>query len=75
MWLKKNCARSPRSKRCLAKYVFPHWAVRDFVSIRRSDVATLLDFIEDDHGSRQADLVLGILRSIANWFATRNDDY
>jgi len=62
-------------ERCLAKYVYPHWADRDFVGIKRSDVTELLDYIEDEHGSRQADVVLGIVRSIANWFTTRNNDY
>ena len=47
-------------------------ALRD---IRRSDVAALLDEIEDDHGARQADYVLAITRQIANWYATRHDDY
>ncbi|MGB6807854.1 MAG: integrase arm-type DNA-binding domain-containing protein [Pseudolabrys sp.] len=79
-WIKRHVAESklrtqPEIERCLSKYVFPHWAERDFIGIRRSDVATLLDYIEDHHGSRQADLVLGILRSIANWYATRHDDY
>jgi integrase len=61
-------------KRCLEKYVYPHWADRDFVS-KRSDVAALLDHIEDANGARQADLVLAHLRSIATWFSQRDDDY
>jgi integrase len=43
--------------------------------IRKSDVAALLDEVEDDHGARQADYVLAIVRGIMNWFATRHDDY
>jgi integrase len=62
-------------ERCLVKYVYPRWAAKQFTSIRRSDITALLDHIEDAHGSRQADLVLGIVRSIANWYATRHDDY
>ena len=62
-------------ERCLAKYVYPAWAGRDFMSIRRGDVAKLLDAIQDNHGPRQADCVLTIVRSIANWFASRHDDY
>jgi integrase len=38
-------------------------------------VAALLDEIEDDHGARQADIVLSIFRSAANWYAARHDDY
>jgi integrase len=61
--------------RCLTKYIFPHWAARGFAGLRRSDVAALLDVIEDKHGPRQADVCLTIIRAIANWFATRNDGY
>src|SRR5262249_19521398 len=43
--------------------------------IRRSDVAALLDEVEDDHGARQADYVLAIVRGVMNWYATRHDDY
>jgi len=79
-WLKRHVVakrlRSEREiRRVLAKYVFPQWAERDFISIKRSDVAALLDQVEDKHGSRQADIVLANLRSIANWFASRDDDY
>ena len=59
----------------LEKYVFPHWGTRDFTSLRRSDIAALLDHLEDHHGARQADYVLAIIRQIANWYSTRNDDF
>jgi integrase len=62
-------------KRCLERYVYPEWADRDFISIRRSDITSLLDHIEDHHGSRMADIVLGKVRNIASWFAGRNDNY
>jgi len=62
-------------ERCLSKYVMPHWHNRPFVEIKRSDVAKLLDHIEDEHGARQANAVLTVIRSIANWFGTRSDDY
>jgi integrase len=61
--------------RCLNRYVLPHWGNRPFVEIKRSDVAKLLDHIEDNHGARQADAVLTVVRSICAWFATRSDDY
>ena len=61
--------------RCLNKYVYPHWADRDFVSIKRSDITKLLDHIEDNHGSPQAGAVLATIRGITNWYATRVDDY
>jgi integrase len=62
-------------RRCLERYVYPKWADRDFISIRRSDITSLLDHIEDHHGTRMADVVLGKVRNIASWFASRNDDY
>jgi integrase len=79
-WIKrhveKNKLRTRREiERCLAKYVFPHWGNRPFTGMRRSDVSALLDYVEDNHGAPQADKVLKVVRSIGNWYATRNDDY
>jgi integrase len=79
-WIKRHVAsKKLRSQfeieRVLKKYVFPFWKDRDFISIKRSDVASLLDHIEDNHGARQADAVLAVIRNIANWFASRDDNY
>jgi integrase len=62
-------------KRCIAKYIEPTWGPRQFRDIKRSDVTKLLDRIEDDHGSAQADLCLSYIRALMNWHASRNDDY
>ena len=51
------------------------WDGKEFGTIRRSDVTALMDGIEDQRGARQADAVLAILRGIANWHATRHDNY
>jgi len=61
--------------RLLRVHVLKRWANRPFLDIRRSDVAALLDHVEDNFGARQADLVLTVIRSIMNWHATRHDDY
>jgi integrase len=61
--------------RLLNTHIYPHWANRTFREIRRSDVADLLDKIEDNSGPRQADVCLAIIRKMMNWYATRNDDY
>ncbi len=61
--------------RILNKHVYPVFQDRDFESIKRSDVTRLLDTVEDGSGPRQADSVLGVLRSIMNWHAARTDDY
>jgi integrase len=71
----KKLVSQPEIERCLKKYVYPHWGKREFVGIRRTDVAALLDGIVDDHGKRQADMVLAITRKISNWYATRDDKY
>jgi integrase len=62
-------------RRCLNKYVLPRWGAIPFRSIRRGDTAKLLDFIEDNHGPRQADAVFTVLNTICNWFAARDDDF
>jgi integrase len=79
-WLRrhvdKNKLRTANEiKRVLGRYVLPYWADRNFVELRRSDVAALLDAIEDKHGPSQADAALAILRSIAGWVQSRDDDY
>jgi integrase len=79
-WLKRHVqAKRLRSEaevtRLLKAHVYPAWKDRGFLDIRRSDVAALLDEVEDDHGARQADYVLAIVRGVMNWFATRHDDY
>jgi integrase len=79
-WLKRHIAKEKlRSQaeieRCLKIYILPHLGDRSFTSIRRSDITALLDYVEDHHGSRMADVVLGVVRRIANWYATRHDDY
>jgi len=79
-WLKRHVgAKGLRSEgevtRLLRAHVFAAWKGRAFLGIRRSDVAALLDEVEDDHGARQADYVLAIVRGVMNWYATRHDDY
>ena len=62
-------------ERCLKKYVLPHWMDRSFEDIRRDDVTDLLDFIEDRHGSTQADRVLAILSKLMSWHQARVGTY
>jgi integrase len=72
---KKGLRSEGEVTRLLKAHVYPVWGKRDFLEIRRSEVTALLDEVEDDHGARQADYVLAIVRSIMNFYATRNDDY
>src|SRR5262245_15891022 len=59
----------------LKKHVYPFWGKRDFASLRRSDVAELLDHVEDNSGPHQADYVLAIVRSICNFQIKRDETY
>jgi integrase len=71
-----NALRSGREiTRLLNVHVLPVWKDWEFTAVRRSDVAALLDHVEDNHSPRQADYVLNVVRSIMNWYATRHDDY
>ena len=79
-WLKrhveaKGLITGKERKRYLTKHILPEWAGRDFTSIKRSDIAKLLDKIEDKAGPTSADFALGVIRSICNFYASRNDDY
>jgi integrase len=62
-------------RRVVDRYILPYWADRNFVELRRSDIAALLDVIEDKHGARRADVVLSTLRSVAGWVQSRDDSY
>jgi integrase len=62
-------------RRQLDSYILPAWKGRDFATIKKSDVARLLDGIEDGHGATQADRVLATVRGIMRWQAARDDDY
>jgi integrase len=74
--VEKNGLRSAAEiNRLLDAHVLPAWGERPFASIRKSDIATLLDRIEDNHGARAADYTLGIIRSAMNWYAARSDDF
>jgi hypothetical protein len=75
-YLEPNALRSAREiNRLLDTHVLPAWKDRPFTAIRRSDVAALLDKVEDAHGARCADYCLNVARSIMNWYAARRDDY
>ena len=43
--------------------------------VRRGDVAGLLDRVQEKSGARSADYILAIISKMANWYATRNENY
>jgi len=79
-WLKRHCEAkglisAHKLRRNLENHVLPLWGSRDFTSIKRSEIAALLDKIEDGSGPVAADKVLALLSGISNWYARRHDDY
>jgi integrase len=80
LWLERHVRRNglrsePEITRQLRMNILPAWSLRPFLGIRRSDIATLLDHVQDAHGARQANYVLAITRSIMNFYALRDDSY
>ncbi|MDZ4867352.1 MAG: site-specific integrase [Alphaproteobacteria bacterium] len=61
--------------RILKRHILSVWGRRPIETIRRSDVVTLLDQIEDESGAAMATAVLAQVRKMLNWHATRDDRY
>ena len=59
----------------LERLVYARLGDRQIDEIRRSDIHTLLDDVEDTRGAAMADQVLALLRRIMNWHAVREDDF
>jgi hypothetical protein len=59
----------------LARLVYPKFGSRPIDDISRSDIAKLLDRIEDECGPVMADRTLAYLRRVFSWHATRSDDF
>jgi integrase len=57
------------------KYVTPVWGSRSISSIKRRDVAELLDKIEDENGPVAAQGALAQIRKLFNWLAVRDDEF
>jgi integrase len=62
-------------ERWMHRLVFPVLGNRQIDTVKRSEVARLLDKIEDTSGQRSADVVLQILRRVMNWHALRDDSF
>jgi hypothetical protein len=57
------------------RLVYPKLGNRQIDSIKRSEINSLLDKIEDGNGPRMATLTLAYIRRVMNWHATRSDDF
>jgi integrase len=62
-------------KAILDRLVYPVIGDKIAVKLKRSDIVTLLDGIEDNHGAGMADSTLMVVRRICNWHAARDDDF
>jgi integrase len=73
-------------QRILDKHLYPEWADRPFLEIRRGEVNKLLDKVIDasgttkgkqrkNQGRSQADAVLAVIRAIMTWHQSRDENY
>ncbi len=62
-------------ERKLRTYVYPEIGDCPINEIKRSDIAHLLDRIEDKNGATQADRVLAVLRKLFHWHEARDDEF
>jgi integrase len=63
------------TRRYLVKWILPALGGREFESIRRGDIAKLLDTIEDKAGPVAADNALKRISAICSWYQSRHDAY
>jgi integrase len=62
-------------KSILKRQIYPVLGSRPIGEIRRSEIVHLLDKVEDNSGSRAADVCLGVLRAIFHWHEKRSDEF
>ncbi len=61
--------------RAFARLVKPRIGKIGIYELRRSEIADMLDTIEDDSGPVMADRTLAYLRKALNWYAARDDQF
>jgi integrase len=81
-WVKRHVRKkgdehltAKQTERIIELHVVPHLGSRPLVDIKRSEVAGLMDHLEDHAGPRMADRAYSILRSIMEFHAERHDSY
>jgi len=62
-------------ERAFARFVKPAIGKEPIYDVRRSQVAEMLDRIEDESGAVMADRTLAYLRKAFNWYAARDDRF
>jgi integrase len=71
----KNLRTAHWRRRALERLVYPELGSKDITAIKRSDIARLLDQIQDNSGPVMADRTLACIRKVMNWHASRSDDF
>jgi integrase len=75
-YLKKEGRRTAEHvERTLERLVKPRIGTLGAYDIRRSNIVTMLDEIEDENGPVMADRTLAYVRKAFNWYATRDDRF
>jgi integrase len=59
----------------LRRLVYPTLGEMPIRTVKRSDIARLLDKVETHSGARMADVTLAVLRRIFHWHETRTDNF
>lgn len=59
----------------LKRLIYPVIGSKVINKLKRSDIVSLLDKIEDEQGAAMADGALMVVRRICNWHAARDDDF
>jgi integrase len=60
-------------RRLFERLVYPAFGGRPIDTITRGELITFLDRVEDEHGTRMADVTLAAIRRVMNWYAVRNE--
>lgn len=71
----KNLRSSKERRATFDRLILPALGDRLVVEIKRSEITSLLDDIEEGRGPVMADAALAALRRLLNWFASRSDDF
>jgi integrase len=59
----------------LKRLVYPRLGEHPIAEIKRSEIVSLLDKIEDENGPAMASQTLAVVRRIMNWHASRSDEF
>lgn len=70
-----NTLSDEERRKAFAGYVVPEWRGRHIRSLRRGDVAALLDKMKADNGPEMARKALEVLRSLFSWYEGEDEEF